>query len=119
MPLTPFARASIEEYPVLARLVLTSSVEWVFQPTQLPSGQPLLCVWRIWATSGYNDAVTVLDDLNARAFRCDPYGGQVWQREGDVNGVVEGMAELPEPGMRTAPNLVKGTSPSGLWTPGA
>lgn len=119
-PLTPIAHAAVTEFPVLQRLLDNSyGIEWVFQVLPQPTtGTPLLAVWRMWPDSGFSDAVTILDQLNASAFRCEASGGVVWSREGDTGFVVEEMAVLPPPGTRTAPHLVIGTAPSGLWTPG-
>jgi hypothetical protein len=117
--LTPFAQAVVDEFPVLRRLLDDSyGVEWVIVPAVQPqTGKPLVCLARVWPTSGFSDAVSIMDHANAHGFRCDPAGGAVWSDEGDVVSVVERLAELPAPGTRLAPHLVKGTSPGVLWTP--
>ncbi|MFL6141751.1 MAG: hypothetical protein ACJ72N_07765 [Labedaea sp.] len=40
----------------------------------------------------------------------------MWQREGGLVDVIDGLMELPAPNESGAPRLVRGTAPR-LWTP--
>jgi hypothetical protein len=54
---------------------------WFFQPVQVQSELELLTGWRTWP-DGWSDALAIRDLRNARAFGCDPAGGEVWKHEG-------------------------------------
>jgi hypothetical protein len=54
---------------------------------------------------------------DAKAFRCDPAGEVVWQREGGLVEVIDGLLQLPGPNESGAPRLVKARAPK-LWVPG-
>lgn len=103
-------------YPELARLVeLRHGHGWFFQPVHVRGELELLAGARVWP-DGWSDAIAIRDLGDATAFRCDPAGGEVWQREGGLVDVADALAELPAPNEPGAPRLVKGTAPR-LWTP--
>jgi hypothetical protein len=70
---------------------------------------------RIWP-DGWSDAIAIRDLGDARAFRCDPAGGEVWKREGGLVEVIDGLVDLPAPDQPNAPRLAKATAPE-LWVP--
>jgi hypothetical protein len=89
---------------------------WCFQPVLVSGELELLTGARMWP-DGWSDAIAIRDVSDAKAFRCDPDGGEVWQREGGLDEVVDGILELPAPYQPGAPRLVRGRAPK-LWTPG-
>lgn len=67
---------------------------------------------------GSADAIRVRYTTDAAALRTDPDGGVVWQLDGTLVEVVDGLLGLPAPDAPGAPRLVKATT-SWLWTPGS
>lgn len=109
---------AILDCPGLRRLrELRESGGWVFQPVLVDGGLELLVGARTWPY-GWSDAIAIRDLRDAKAFRCDPAGGEVWQREGGLVEVIDGLVELPAPGQPGAPRLVRAKAVT-LWTPGA
>jgi hypothetical protein len=76
----------------------------------------LVSGWRLWPL-GWSEAIAIRNLGDAKGYRCDPDGGEVWGREGSLVDVITGLIELPAPGQRSAPTLVKAQRPR-LWTPG-
>jgi hypothetical protein len=108
-------RAAVARYPELQRLIdLRQCGGWSFQPVQVDGHLELLTGARVWP-DGWSDAIAIRDRGDAKAFRCDPAGGEVWGREGSLAEVIDGLLELPEPGQPGAPTLVKARAQ--LWTP--
>ncbi len=70
---------------------------------------------RTWP-QGWADALLVRYVTETAALRVDDDGGIVWQREGSLVEVVDGLLTLPSPSTPGAPYLVKATGPR-LWTP--
>jgi hypothetical protein len=115
--LTTADQAALKLYPELGRLLdLRDGGGWFFQPIQVEGELELVTGARMWP-EGWSDALAVRDLGDARAFRCDPVGGEVWQREGGLVEVVDGFVELPAPDHPHAPRLVKAQAPE-LWVPG-
>jgi hypothetical protein len=109
--------AEAEQCPGLRRLgELRESGGWVFQPVLVASELELLVGVRVWP-QGWSDTIAIRDRNDARGFRCDPDGGEVWQCVGSVVEVIDGLLELPAPDHSDAPRLVKAKA-IGLWTPG-
>jgi hypothetical protein len=114
--LTSADLAALAVYPQLERLIeLREGGGWFFRPVQVGGELELLTGARMWP-GGWSDAVAIRDLGDARAFRCDPDGGAVWQREGGLVDVVDALFELPAPGEPGAPRLVKAPAPE-LWIP--
>jgi hypothetical protein len=113
--LTGSDRAALAAYPQLARLVELRENGWFFQPVSVDGELELLTGARVWP-GGWSDAIAIRDLGDARAFRCDPAGGEVWQHEGGLVEVTNGLLGLPAPDQPTAPRLVKARGPA-LWTP--
>lgn len=114
--LTATDQAALAAYPQLQRLVeLRDGGAWFFHPVQVDGVLELLTGARMWP-GHWSDAVAIRDAGDARAFRCDPAGGEVWKREGGLVDVIDGLVELPAAGDPKAPRLVKATAPV-LWTP--
>ncbi len=104
--------AAFAEHPELRRLAeLRDRGGWLFvhHPDVSMMG------FRTWP-DGSGDVLIVLSLTDARALRREPAGGLVWQREGGMAEVLDGLLELPPPGDPRAPRLVTGIGPS-LWTP--
>jgi hypothetical protein len=115
--LTSADRAALAVYPQLGRLIeLRDGGGWFFRPVQVGGALELLTGARMWP-GGWSDAIAIRDLGDARAFRCDPEGGEVWKREGGLVDVIDALFELPAPDEPAAPRLVKATAPE-LWIPG-
>jgi hypothetical protein len=109
-------QAVVAAYPQLARLVeLRDGGGWFFQPIHVQDELELLTGARIWP-DGWSDALAIRDQGDARAFRCDPAGGEVWKREGSLIEAIDGLMELPAPDQPNAPRLVTARAPE-LWLP--
>jgi hypothetical protein len=108
-------RIALARYPQLRRLLGLRHGGWVFQPVLVGGQLELLTGSRAWPL-GWSDAIAIRDLGDAKAYRCDPAGGEVWCREGPLVDVVDAVADLPAPGMPGAPMLVTARRPT-LWTP--
>jgi hypothetical protein len=109
-------RVAVTLYPQLMRLiVLRDGGGWTFQPVTVDSEMELVAGWRLWPL-GWSDAIAIRDVTDAKGYRCDPAGGEVWGREGTLVEVLDALLELPEPTEPGAPALVKARRPT-LWTP--
>ena len=113
--LTGTDRAALAVYPQLERLIELRESGWFFRPVLVDRELELLTGVRMWP-DGWSDAVAIRDLGDARAFRCDPAGGEVWQREGGLVDVIDALADLPAPHEPGAPRLVKAAAPD-LWLP--
>jgi hypothetical protein len=113
--LTAADQAALRHYPELHRLIELREGGWFFQPVPVAGELELVTGARVWL-DGWSDAIAIRDLGDARAFRCDPVGGEVWKREGGLVEVIDGLVELPAPDDPGAPRLVKGRAPK-LWTP--
>lgn len=69
---------------------------------------------RLWPGSPIVDALRVRNDTDARAIRMDDEGALLWQRDGDLTGVIGALIELPPPWHPHAPHLVIGSTPDAL-----
>lgn len=108
--------AAIAAHPELRLLAtLCATGGWMFRPITVRGELELLTGARLWP-GGWSDAVAIRDRHDAKAFRCDQAGGEVWGSEGRVEVVLAGLLELPAPGRPGAPSLVRATAPR-LWTP--
>jgi hypothetical protein len=109
-------RAAVALYPNLQRLIDLRHGGWTFQPIHTSGELVMLAGWRLWPLD-WSDAIAIRDLGDAKAYRCNPDGGEVWGKEGSLLDVLNELIELPEPGQPSAPTLVKGRPPT-LWTPG-
>lgn len=111
------ATAALAAFPELRHLLDLRDAGWQFFPRTGVDGELVeVRGVRTWPGSGSADAIMVRYTTDAAALRTDDDGGIVWQREGSLVDVVEGLITLPPPGTPGAPSLVKATSPR-LWTP--
>lgn len=109
--LSPADRAAVALYPVLRKLiVLREGRGWQFMPNVRRGDLELLTGFCVWLPEGWSDALAVAGRDDAKAYRCDPAGGEVWGREGSLAEVLDGLTELPAPHEPGAPRLVKGTA---------
>jgi hypothetical protein len=109
--------AAVAAFPELGRLVeLKTGSGWVFHPVVMDGEIVLLAGWRVWLAGGWSDAIAIRDRGDAKAYRCDAEGGEVWEREGSLVEVTDALIELPAPDEPGAPKLVKGRRPV-IWTP--
>ena len=109
-------RAAIAAFPELRRLVDLRRADWRFTPGTDAEGQlRQINAVRTWP-GGYADALLVRYTTDAAGIRCDHAGGVLWQRDGTLAEVVDGLLALPAPGAPGAQRLVKATVPR-LWTP--
>jgi hypothetical protein len=114
--LTSADRLAILRHPELAQLIaLRSGGGWFFQPVQVEGTLELVTGSHRWP-DGWSDALAIRGQGDAKAFRCDPTGGVVWQRESGLVEVLDGLLELPGPEEPGAPRLVKARAPT-LWVP--
>jgi hypothetical protein len=117
--LTDSDRAAVALYPELRRLIiLRQDRRWHFVPNYRLGDVELLVGARVWRPEGWSDAIAIADHDDARAFRCDPAGGEVWGREGGFAEVIDSLIELPAPDEPDAPRLVRGPARR-LWVPDA
>lgn len=107
---------ALAAHPELASLMaLTGAWRWMPPPRDESTGEMIeLHGVRPWPHSGEVDAIRVRTATDAMGIRVDADSGVLWQREGCLTEVVNGLLELPRPGERFAPRLVKRTA-SGLW----
>lgn len=109
--------AALAAFPDLQHLLDLRDAGWIFFPRTDRDGELVeVRGVRTWPGSGSADAILVRYTTDAAALRTDDDGGIVWQREGGLAEVVEGLVLLPPPGTPGAPALVKATGPL-LWTP--
>jgi hypothetical protein len=113
--------ATVVRYPEIQRLI-DLKIErpqppWIFQPHVIAGHVELLTGWRAWLVGGWTESIAIRDRGDAKAYRCDPAGGEVWDREGSLIEVIDGLIELPGPDEPGAPRLVKGALRK-LWLPG-
>jgi hypothetical protein len=115
--MTEADQAALAAYPELRGLIeLRDGGGWFFRPVWIEGQLELLAGARVWP-GGWSDAIAIRDLGDARAFRCDPAGGEVWKHEGSLAGAIAALAELPAPNEPGAPRLVKARPPR-LWIPG-
>lgn len=112
----PVAEALVA-HPELAHLLtLDSQWRWMPPPRDESTGDILeLHGIRVWPQSDQVDAIRVRTATDAMGMRVDADSGVLWQLEDGLIAVVNGLRELPPPGDRLAPQLVKGRTESGLW----
>ena len=109
--------AALAAFPDLQHLLDLRDAGWIFFPRTDRYGELVeVRGVRTWPGSGSADAIMVRYTTDAAALRTDDDGGIVWQREGTLAEVVEGLVLLPPPWAPGAPSLVKATGPR-LWTP--
>lgn len=108
---------AIRRYPKLASLRALADRGWKFFTREAGDGQLLqLDGFYCWPHE-VTDAIAIYAETNAKGLRT--LGDQndiVWKRIGTVAEVIDGLLELPAPGLPNAPRLVKGSA-SKLWTP--
>jgi hypothetical protein len=114
--ITEADRAAVAAFPELQRLIDLRGADWAFMPGKDGEGElRQINAVRPWP-GGYADALRVRYTTDAAGIRCDHTGGVLWQRDGTLAEVVDGLLALPTPGSRLAPRLVVGRAPS-PWTP--
>jgi hypothetical protein len=113
--LTAADRRALAAYPQLGRVLELRGVGWFFRPLLVEGRVELLTGARMWPDQ-WSDAIAIRNLGDARAFRCDPAGGEVWKHEGGLVEVIDSLVALPAPHEPHAPRLVKATAPK-LWTP--
>lgn len=107
--------AALAEFPELRRLVDLRNAGWQFLPVSADGELTEVRGVRAWPDE-WVDAIVVRFTTDAAGLRCDRSGGVVWQCDGDLAEVVDGLLTLPPPHDPAAPRLVLRTTP-GLWTP--
>jgi hypothetical protein len=107
--------AALAEFPELRRLVDLRNAGWQFLPVSADGELVEVRGVRAWPDE-WVDAIVVRFTTDAAGLRCDRAGGVVWQCEGDLDEVVDGLLTLPPPADPEAPRLVLRTTP-GLWMP--
>ncbi|MDQ3989291.1 MAG: hypothetical protein M3291_08865 [Actinomycetota bacterium] len=105
--------AALAAFPELRWLLDLREAGWVFLPGF--SGGELIEVRgvRTWP-GGWADGMRVRYTTDAAALRIDQDGGVVWQREGTLCEVADGLLTLPPPSAPDAPRLVIATGPM-VW----
>lgn len=98
--------AALAEFPELRRLVDLRNAGWRFVPVSAEGELVEVRGVRTWP-DGWADAIVVRFTDDAAGLRCDPSGGVVWERVGDLGDVVDGLLALPMPGDPSAPRLVR------------
>jgi hypothetical protein len=104
-------------YPELRVLLAVQQAGWIFR--ELREDGETVGIAGSFSRWQYSDAIFIFDRHNVAAARVldDSYGsGCVWSRErADLEEVVTDLLDLPEPGQRGAPTLIRRSSL--LWTP--
>lgn len=99
----------------LRRLADLGEAGWTFLSITDDSGELVeLRGVRAWP-GGYADALRVAYVTDAAGLRCDHTGGLVWQREGGLTEVVDGLLSLPAPWVFGAPRRVSGRATDDRW----
>jgi hypothetical protein len=79
MGLTSADRIAVAQYPELRKLItLREDHGWQFVPNYRHGELALLVGFHVWLPEGWSDAIAVADRDDAKAYRCDPAGGEVW-----------------------------------------
>jgi len=106
-------------YPELRRLAeLRDGGGWHFLHTESEPGVVVLTQGvRVWPNE-WTDVLGFLGQTDAQAKRATPDGEVVWEREGDLAYVVEGLIELPPPGDPHVPHLLIRSRLPQIWRPG-
>lgn len=105
------------EFPELQRLLDLLGSGWQFGHWYDDGQLTKIVAWHGWP-DGSADALRVRYTTDAAGRRIDPHGAVVWEREGTLGDVVDGLLSLPPPDTPGAPRLVKAAS-TWLWTPGS
>jgi hypothetical protein len=109
--------AALAQFLELRRLADLRDAGWTFTPRLDDDGQlDWLTGLRTWP-EGQADALRIKSPTDAAGIRCDHAGGVLWELEGTLAEVVDGLLALPVPGDRLAPRLVRGRPQGGLWLP--
>ncbi len=108
-------RAALAAFPQLRGLIDLREAGWVFLPGFEDGEITKVRGVRTWP-DGAADAIGVRYTTDAAALRTDHDGGIVWQREGNLVEVVNGLLTLPPPSAPGAPRLVTATHPL-VWIP--
>jgi hypothetical protein len=112
---TEAERCAVAAFPPLQRLIDLRDAGWAFLPSVVDGVITEVRGVRAWA-GGWADAVRIRYTTDAGGLRCDPAGGVVWNLEGGLTDVIDGLMALPRPGAPAAPVLAKGRAPQ-LWIP--
>ena len=107
--------AALAEFPELQRLIDLREAGWVFLPGFADGELTEVRGVHTWP-GGWAEAIRVRYTTDAAALRIDHDGGVVWQREGTLCEVADGVLALPPPSAPGAPRLVIATGPL-AWTP--
>jgi hypothetical protein len=108
--------AAVQAFPQLQRLIELKCGGWIFQPIAVDGDVVMLGGWRVLG-DGWTEAMVIRDLGDAKAYRCNPVGDEVWKHEGGLVDTIDRLIELPAPGEAGAPTLAIGRHPT-LWTPG-
>ena len=100
--------AAVLAFPEIEYLLLIRDGGWRFLPQEI--GRDQLDGFRQWP-EGWRDGIRVRSGTDALGIRTDPDGAIVWERSGDLAGVVNGLLALPTPDAPGAPRLIIGSSP--------
>lgn len=110
------------EFPELQRLADLQNAGWRLFAVKAGDGAVMrIDGMHVWPDpdhpeADWVDTVMVLSPTDAKALRANPDNDVVWNREGTLGDVVDGLLALQPPGTPGAPRLVKGSAPR-LWTP--
>lgn len=114
MNLTQTDIAAVARYPELLRLIsVRAQAGWVFLPTYQDGELELVTGARVWPDR-WTDAFAIRNRNDAKAYRCDPTGGQVWGRGRWARrgaGLLGGVASTERP---ACPNAGQGQSAAAM-----
>jgi hypothetical protein len=109
--------AALAAFPELRHLLDLRDAGWHFFPRTDVDGELFeVRGVRTWPGSGTADAIMVRYTTDAAALRTNDDGMIVWQPEGGLAEVVEGLITLSPPGTPGIPSLIK-INAGWLWTP--
>jgi hypothetical protein len=108
---------ALRVYPALAGLLAIIGAGWRFHEIRDDDGITALYGNRQYPHMPHvMDAIKIRSEDDARGVRGRRPDGRLWELDGGLTDVVDGLLNLPDPASPLAPSLIVGAAPR-LWTP--
>lgn len=108
----------LRAYPELAGLMAIIGAGWRFRERRDDNGITALYGARPYPHMPHvMDAIKIRSETDARGHRGHQPDGLLWELDGGLADVVDGLLNLPDPASPLAPSLIRGSAPR-LWIPG-
>lgn len=108
---------ALRVYPALAGLLAIIGAGWRFHEIRDDNGITALYGNRQYPhMPTITDAIKIRSEHDARGVRGQRPDGMLWELDGGLADVVDGLLNLPDPASPLAPHLLRGAAPR-LWTP--